>query len=218
MKKHALHALLAVNAALALLLAWLWIDKAGHLRNIHWQPPAPQTSNYAAMVPVLPGLAPADTSQFIAMLDRPLFSPTRRPPPPPPPPSPLEQEPADNLGTAQLSGLFQGQGDGGAILQIAGKPRRVRLRESVEGWTLSAVRDRSATFTRGGQSRVLQLPRAALTSAPAHLPAANAPAPRAAAMPPGAPPQQSQDAAAAASQPPAEKAPPRATFGGRMVK
>ena len=215
MKKYALHALLAINAALVLALAWLWIDKTGQLRNIHWQPPTPQISDYAGMVPALPGLAPADTSQFIAMLDRPLFSLTRRPPPPPPPPTP--QEPPDNFSTAQLSGLFLGQGDGGAIVQIAGKARRVRLRETVEGWTLSGVQDRSATFTRAGQSRVLQLPRAALTNAPAHLPAPSASTPRAA-QPPAIPASPGQEAAGAVPQPPADKAPPRATFGGRVVK
>jgi hypothetical protein len=162
MKKYSLHVLLFVNAALALVLARLWIDSSGHLRNIRWQAPAPQTADYPSMVPALPRAVPTDTSQFIAMLDRPVFSPTRRPPPPPPPPE--EKAPTDNLSTAQLSGLFMGDGDGGAIIQIAGKHRRVRLREVVEGWALSAIQDRSVTFTQGGQSRVLQLPRAALTT------------------------------------------------------
>lgn len=210
MKKHALHALVVLNMALALALAWLWITPAGQLRNTHWQPPAPQTSDYASMGPALPGLAPADTRQFIGMLERPLFSPTRRPPPPPPPPK--AQEPTDNLSTAQLSGLFQGQGDGGAILQIAGKPRRVRLRESVEGWTLSAVHERSATFTRGGQSRVLQLPRAALTSAAARPPAASPPPPVVPAQAPAAVPP--------AASVPAEPVPvpPRAGTGGKSLQ
>lgn len=162
MKKYSLHVLLFINVALTLVLASLWIDPSGRLRNIHWEIPAPQTVDYASMVPVLPRSVPTDTGQFIAMLDRPVFSPTRRPPPPTPPPE--EKAPADNLSAAQLSGLFQGGDDGGAIIQIAGKHKRVRLREVVEGWTLSAIQDRSVTFTLGGQSRVLQLPRAAVTS------------------------------------------------------
>ncbi len=196
MKKHVLHALLVLNAALVLVLAWLWVDTSGHLRNIHWQAPAPQTTDYAAMIPALPGPAPSDTSRFIAMLDRPLFSPTRRPPPPPP--SSQAPELTDNLSTAQLSGLFQGQGDGGIIVRIGDKHRRVRLHDSVEGWTLSAVQDRSATFTRGGQSRVLQLPRAVLTGggappspspvAPPPMVAQPAPAPAPAQVAPAAPP------------------------------
>ena len=63
--------------------------------------------------------------------------------------------------------------DGGAIVLIDGKPRRVRLNEVVEGWKLSAVQVRSVTFTRGAQRRELQLVRAKLTDDPAQ-PAAGA--------------------------------------------
>jgi hypothetical protein len=208
MKKYSLHALWLINALLLLVLAGLWVDPSGHLRNIHWQAPPPQKADYASMVPALPRTAPMDTAQFIAMLDRPVFSPTRRPPPPPPPPE--EKAPVDNLSTAQLSGLFAGDGDGGAIIQIAGKHKRVRLREVVEGWTLSSIQDRSVTFTRGGQSRALQLPRAALTSytgLPQTTRAAPPPTPPtypAPAAAPGAP------GAAGAPQPPANSAPTQA--------
>ncbi len=174
MKKHSLHVLWFINVVLVLVLASLWVDKSGHLRNIHWQAPALQAVDYASMVPALPRTVPTDTAQFIAMLDRPVFSPTRRPPPAPLPSD--EKAPADNLSTARLSGLFLGDGDGGAIIQIAGKHQRVRLRELVEGWTLSAIQDRSVTFTRGGQSRAMQLPRAALTAS-ASLPSAAVAAP-----------------------------------------
>lgn len=177
MKKYSLHVLWFINVALALVLASLWIDSSGRLRNIHWKAPAPQKADYASMVPVLPRSVPTDTGQFIVMLDRPVFSPTRRPPPPPPPPE--EKAPVDNLSTAQLSGLFLGGGDGGAIIQIAGKHKRVRLHDVVEGWTLSAIQDRSVTFTLGGQSRVLQLPRAALTSYTGLPPAAGSAVPSA---------------------------------------
>ena len=85
MKRYALHWLVALNLLLAAGLAWMWIGSDGRLRNVHWQVPSPQTTDYAAMVPPLPGITPADTRQFIAMLERPLFSPIRRPPPPPPP-------------------------------------------------------------------------------------------------------------------------------------
>lgn len=170
LKKHALPALALLNLALALALAALWIATDGRLRASHWQPPAPQTSDYAALVPPLPGPAPADTRPFVGMLERPLFSPTRRPPPPAPP---KEQEAADS-GLGELSGLIEGQGAGAAIVQIGGKARRVQLHESVEGWKLTAVNGRSATFTRAGQSRTLQLPRAKLVNGPALPPPAAA--------------------------------------------
>ena len=181
MKKYSLHVLLAVNALLVLWLAYSWVDTSGSLRNVHWRAPDPQTTDYAGMAPALPGLAQADTSQFIAMLDRPLFSLTRRPPPPPP--SSAEKEPVDNLSSAQLSAIFQGANEGGVIIQIAGKHRRVRLKDEVDGWKLSAVQDRSATFTRAGATRVLQLPRAAVTTANTSVPPLQAGAPPAAGNP-----------------------------------
>ena len=182
MKRHALHLLLLANAALALLLAWLWFTPAGTMRNVRWQPPAAQKTDFAAMLPVLPSIATADTSQFIAMLDRPLFAATRRPPPPPPPPA--AQEPVDNLSTARLTGLYQGVGTGGIIINLGGKDRRVALSTAVDGWTLQSIQGRDVTFASAGRTRVLQLPRAALTTytglakPPAALaPAAVAPSP-----------------------------------------
>ncbi len=229
LKKHALPVLGALNVALALVLAALWLGTDGRLRHVHWPRPAPQTSDYAALVPQLPGVAPADTSPFIGLLERPLFSPTRRPPPPV---SSKDQEAAGDSSLGELSGLIEGQGAGGAIVQIAGKARRVQLHETVEGWRLTAVQGRSATFTRAGQSRVLQLPRAKLQNGPAlPPPAASAPppkvAPPVAAVPvvPAAPAAvpASRPAAAPASAPPAAAAPaakpatpPVPMFGGSI--
>lgn len=161
MRKYASHMLVGLNALLMVGLVWLWVAPNGQLRNIAWQAPEAHTTDYGASIPALPAVANADTSRFIAMLDRPLFSPTRRPPPPPPPPQ-AEKAPEDNLSTAQLSGIFLGANDGGIIVQIAGKHRRLRLREQIEGWTLSSVQDRSVVFSKDGQTRALQLPRATL--------------------------------------------------------
>lgn len=173
MKKHSLPLLLALNIVLLMALGSLWFTASGQLRNTRWTPPAGHATDYTALVPALPGLAPADTRTFIGMLDRPLFSPTRRPPPPPPPPK--EQQAVDALSNAQLTGLFQGAGDGGVIIRLGDKHRRARLNESVDGWMLASIQERSATFTRAGQSRVLQLPRALLTNGPVIPPAPIAP-------------------------------------------
>ncbi|AVP58853.1 hypothetical protein [Pulveribacter suum] len=208
-KKYALHALVLVNACLALALAYLWLSPDEQQNNLRWRAPEPQLVDYAAMLPALPGPAQIDTGQFIAMLERPVFSLTRRPPPPPPPPAAEEQVATDTLGTAQLSGIFQGAGNEAIIIQIAGKPRRVRLDETVDGWRLSSVQARSATFARGSQTRELQLPRAALTKGAANNPAVPAPQP---------PPARGQDEASPSSPPsPAPSAPkarPRPSFGG----
>ncbi len=215
MKRYALNLLLLLNATLALVLAWMWFAPDGSLRNAHWTAPPPRTANYSAMLPPLPGIASADTSQFIAMLDRPLFSSSRRPPPPPPPPPPAQPAaPVDNLSTARLSGLFYGDGVGGIIINIAGKHRRVRLNEGVDGWLLKSIQERSVTFARGGESRTLPLPRGALTTytglAPAPGQAAmNLATPGVSPLTPAAP-----SGGAAGAGAPAGAAPPRAVFGG----
>ena len=204
MKRHALHLLLLANAALALVLAWLWFTPTGAVRNVHWQPPAAQKTDFAAMLPALPGIAAADTSQFIAMLDRPLFTATRRPPPPPPPPA--AQEPVDNLSTARLTGLYQGAGTGGVIINLGGKDRRLALNTVVDGWKLQSIQGRSVTFASAGRTRVLQLPRAALTTYTGLAKPPAAPAPAAA-----APIQAAQPARAPEGAPPAATGSP--SFG-----
>jgi hypothetical protein len=204
MKRYALHALLLVNLALAAVLAWLWLTPAGALRNVHWQAPAPRKSELATMVPPLPGVSTAEPGQYLAMLDRPLFSSTRRPPPPPPPPAP--PPPVDTLANARISGVFQSGGIGGIIISVDGRVQRVRLNEAVGGWTLKSIQGRDVTLASGAQTRVMQLPRAALTAytgAPRQQVGVPPPAP-------SAPPAQA---------PAAPRAPSRgAVFGGGSVR
>lgn len=197
MKRYALHFLLLLNISLVLALGWLWLTPDGDLRHVHWQPPAARTNDFASMLPALPGFASPDTGQFLAMLERPLFSMSRRPPlPPPPPPPPAPVAAVDNLSTARLLGIFDGQGAGGVILTIAGKTRRVRLSDAVDGWTVQSIQGRAVTFTRAGETRVLQMQRAAMTTysgldvrqgVPAPAPGAGAPPPVAGPVPGGAP-------------------------------
>ena len=187
MKRYALPALLLVNGALAVWLAWM------------------------------PALVQADIDRFMVLLERPLFSSTRRPPPPPPPPP--AAAPVDNLSTARLSGVFEGPGGTGIIIQIAGKDRRLQLNQSLEGWTLRSVQGRQVTFSSGGETRVLQLPRAALTTYTGQpLVALPAPAPIQTPRIPR-PGRSSEESAAGAGTAPqaaegAEPPKPRAVFGG----
>ena len=203
MRRYVLHTLVAINAALALGLGWLWVTPAGALRNVKWQPPAAQKTDFAAMLPTLPGVVTTDISQFIAMRERPLFAHTRRPPPPPPPPSVAEQAPVDNLSTARLLGVYQGQGTGGVIVNLGGKDRRVALHSLVDGWTLQSIQGRDVTFTSNGQTRVLQLSRAALANYAGLERPSMAPAQVAPQVPPPAP----ASTASSAAVPP----PPRGT-------
>ena len=107
------------------------------------------------MVPTLAVRKQADTSQFLGMLERPLFSPTRRPPPPPPPPAPVEApEPLPNM---HLYGIYGGGSGGGAIVRVDGKNQRVHLNEAINGWMLKSIGERSVTFVRGGRSHSIDL-------------------------------------------------------------
>lgn len=170
MKRHVFALLCMVNVLLAVGLAVLWFQPDGTLRNAHWQAPEPVNADYLAMVPALPDRKPVETGRLMAMLERPLFSSTRRPPPPAASEAPV---PADNLSTARLLGIFESAQTSGAILQVAGKNRRVRLNESVDGWVLQSVQKRAVTFASGDQTRTLSLVRALVNTGPsAMVPAA----------------------------------------------
>ncbi len=175
MKRYALAVLCVVNGLLALGLAALWFQPDGSLRNSHWQTPEPVNADYLTMVPSLPARRPVETGRLMVMLERPLFSSTRRPPPPVVPEAPI---PVDNLSTARLLGVFEGAQASGAILQVAGKNRRVRLNESVDGWVLQSVQRRAVTFASGDQTRTLSLMRSLVNTGPGMaMPAVPAPAP-----------------------------------------
>ena len=215
MKRHVLAVLVVMNAALVVLLVALWLNPDGSLRGIRWTPPAAITNDYQKMLPSLPQRQPVNTSRFLALLERPLFQLTRRPPPPPPPPSAVVEAPVDNLSTAQLSGVVAGNGSASIIITMAGKARRVRLNESVDGWTLQSIEGRSVIFAGGGQTRTLQLPRAAMTNtvgaaapAPAMFAPPIAPPPPSLPLPPAAAIESPSTAQAAATPaaPPASAA------------
>lgn len=210
---HALAWLALLNLALALALAWMWLHRDASLRNAHWTAPQPVTSNYLQMLPALPALVPVDASRLLILLERPLFALDRRPPPPPPPPAaPLAEAPVDNFSTATVSGLVAGTGTGTVILRIAGKDQRLQLNQSVEGWQLKSIQARTATFSKDGQSRSLQLPLAAVTTySGAALPVFNASAPPPDGMGSGTPAAAPEAGAAAA--PAASPARRRSRFG-----
>lgn len=219
MRRIALPLLAIFNIALLCVLAWAWFTPEGQLRNMHWQPPEPVKVDLQALLPALPGPGQADTSQFLGMLERPLFSPTRRPPPPPPPPKVEVPEPVNRFAQAKLTGVFEGAGAGGIIINYDGKDHRVPLNGTLDGWRLQSVTGVQATFSQGGQTRVVPMQRAALaayTGVPQNRPPA-APAPVAArgdnSSAQSALVQPSPDAAAASNAPAAP--PRRPVFGGR---
>ena len=161
MKRIALPLLTGLCAALALVLAFLWLDGQGQLRNIHWRAPTPVAPDFADMLHALPEPTALSTARFMVLLERPLFSEKRRPPPP----APVAQAaPSDVMSKAQLVAVYTGAQQAGVILMLEGKSRRLRLGEQLDGWQLTAVQERSASFMHSGQLRQLPLIRAKVGS------------------------------------------------------
>lgn len=166
MRRHALPLLVALNLALAALLAWLWITPEGDLRGVRWQPPEP-VRPVIADAPSLPAFE-MDGNRYVATLERPLFAPTRRPPPPQAAASAVEPLP-----DIRLLGLYSSGGASGVIASIDGTVRRLRVGESVSGWSLKEVKGSEIVIGRGDEVHTLRLTRgsgndpAPATSAPA---------------------------------------------------
>lgn len=188
MTQHGIRLFIAVNIALLALLAWLWIGPDGKPRNVVWQPPQPVAPELGSEAAALPEAKPMDTGLFVATLDRPLFSPSRRPVPPAPKEAQTKTAP-DPLANVHLYGIYSTEGGpGGMLARIDGKVRRVALNENLGGWTLKSVQEREATLTRDGEERVIQLA-IVRPSAPGKAAAGGQqPAATAAATPPAPPP------------------------------
>ena len=173
MKQNAIRLLLALNLALAAALAWLWVDAQGQWRNTRWQPPLPVQPDFAGLASSLPVPQAPDIAKFIATLERPLFTPSRKPAPPKSSAVAAAEPPPDPLANIHLFGLFGGAESGGMLVRIDGKNKRIVLNETFGGWTLQSIRGREATVVRNGEMRVLSL----LQARPASLPASKADAP-----------------------------------------
>lgn len=146
--------LVGANVALAALLGWLWVGPGG-VRGIHWTPPAavaPQLGSTAAFAIAQDD---ADTARYMAILDRPLFSTTRRPAP-----VAAGSGGPDPMEGMHLLGLFTGSDGGGVIVRVDGKTRRLRVNEAIGAWSLKEVRPQDAVFARGAETRVVALLRA----------------------------------------------------------
>ncbi len=170
--------LVGLDVLLVCLLAWLWIDPHGGLRGVHWQPPAAIRPELGAVSPAMAAREDTDVARFMVILDRPIFSTTRRPPPA----KAAVAARADPLDAIHIYGLFSGSGGGGAIIKIEGKTRRVKVSEAVGDWALKEIRGSEAVFSRGSERRVIPLVQAKQGAGTAMLP----PAFGAPMVPPGA--------------------------------
>jgi hypothetical protein len=153
MRRYLIPSLLVANAALAAGLAWLWVTPQGELRSVRWTPPA-------AIKPVLTDSAAppwtADLGSFMAALDRPLFSATRKPPAKPEAAAAVV---ADTLNDVRVLGLYSTGTVGGAIVRAEGKIRRVRPGDTLGGWTIKEVRPAELVLARGDDQRTLDIKR-----------------------------------------------------------
>lgn len=162
MRRYILPLLGALNLALLAVLTWLWVTPQGALRDVRWL--APQ--------PVRPALVDAqalpafnvDLSRYLATLERPLFTPSRRPPRVPetaasvPPPEPFPD--------IRLVGVYGMQGAGGVIAVVDGRVRRMQLGASIGDWSLKEVRSSEIVLGRGDDVRTIQLRRSTGTEPP----------------------------------------------------
>jgi hypothetical protein len=167
MKLHPTGLLILFNAVLAVGLAALWITPSGQLRGTAWEAPAPVVPAAIAAAEELPPRAPADTSRFLAVLEQPLFSPSRRPPPPLPPTTATAVPEHDPLANIQLQGTYASDaGEGGIFARVDGKNQRVSTGSLLGGWLVKSVVGRDVTFVRGEQTRIVRLAPAKLGVAP----------------------------------------------------
>ena len=129
---------------------------------------APQPPNAPAPQPMPSGnpLWTIPLSQLAATRDRPIFSPSRRPPPPVvaapiyvPPTAPRVAKAEPERPPLTLVGTIAGENDAIAVFVLQGTGTTVRLHtnDSHEGWVLRSVQGREATLQKGGASAVMAL-------------------------------------------------------------
>ena len=133
-------------------------------------PPATDARQAAPKAPpVVPTGNPLWTiplSQLAVTRDRPIFSPSRRPPAPVvaapiyvPPPAPRISKAEPERPPLTLVGTIAGEKDAIAVFVLQGTGTTIRLHpnESHEGWVLLSVQGREATLQKAGASAVMAL-------------------------------------------------------------
>jgi hypothetical protein len=160
----------ALNVALAAQIVSRWSDP----RRSHWQEPAPVRPAMAeALFPPAPRAE--DLGKYRESIDRPLFSPTRRPV--------INKKGADAdkpkvdaLKEVKVTGLYGGSDRGGAIISVSGKLQRLAYGAKIADWKLVGEKDRSADFVSDeGEHRLLKLERIAAAPPPPSTPVAAVP-------------------------------------------
>ena len=109
------------------------------------QPPAAPANPVAAQA----------LDKLSTTLDRPLFSPSRRPPAPPPPPPPVAQAPPPPLPPPPNLVLFgvvmDGEGARAVVRAGAGKLLRAQIGDDIDGWKVSQIDGRKVVLSLDGR-------------------------------------------------------------------
>jgi general secretion pathway protein N len=198
----------ALGATLPGLDAETGPDNPGVDVTRHAMPPPDVTAKPPETPPVSANpLWAIPLSALSATRNRPLFTPSRRPPAPivantpapvaaPPPPTPAAPERPNFV----LIGTVAGENDSVAVFIDNSTRDAVRLRagEGHSGWVLQSVDRRTATLQKGTQTETLELPKPGVAAQGAAPPPVITPLP-----PPPAPPPQS-GAPAPGNQPQAQ--------------
>ena len=132
--------------------------------------PVPPAASGASLLPASQAMAAIilDPTKEAIVLERPLFSPTRRPPPPPPPtPDPATAGDASTKPSAPqpppmnftLVGIVRDANSSLVMLQPANGQKVLSLRagQELDGWKLVSIGIDSASFRNGAAERALTL-------------------------------------------------------------
>lgn len=153
--------------------------------------PAAAAEQAIAAAPRRVSFAPPPLERFAAIAERPLFTPTRRPPPAAAGPAPVGDAPPPHI---EVIGVYSVNDRPGALLAVDGAaPAPFAIGDVIRGWRIAAIEAPSVTLGRDGRIFAVSL-----ATAPASVDGA----PRAARgetgpTPEAAPPLHEEDAALA---------------------
>ena len=132
---------------IVILIEWFAFRHSLAQENKTSRGPNPQTLGAAVS---LEGLALPPVHDFSETVERPLFMETRRPSPPPPPGPPPRSEPPAPV-SFQLMGVIESpKGRLALIAEAKGKYRRLRLKDAIDGWEVTEIRDDRLFLEQGG--------------------------------------------------------------------
>lgn len=122
-------------------------------------PPVNLSANDALVRASLNPLAKLEPAAFSAFIERPLFSPSRRPPAVPQTEEIVdEEEGSDEPVEVTLAGITKGPlGTIARLLGADGTGHSVRMGDDVLGWTVQSVDDNAVALSKDGKAITLRL-------------------------------------------------------------